>query len=443
MDWHLLLSAERLGRSTNKSEELGRSAFHKDYDRIIFSGAFRRLGRKTQVHPVSSNDLIHTRLTHSLEVASVGRSLGMQVGEMLRDVLPEWCSSVDLGVIVQSACLAHDIGNPPFGHSGEDAFRYWFAQASEKGWLDEMEEAQRADFLNFEGNAQGLRILTQLEYHQNEGGMRLTYATLGSYLKYPWVSRYAEASGYKKCKFGCYQSELPLLEQIATKLGLPQVSNGRWQRHPLVYLLEVADDICYGLIDLEDGIEMDLLEYREVEELLLSLIGDDVPEIYQQLNASTSRRRQLAILRGKAIEHMTNAAAEAFVAQQDALLRGELVGDLAEYMKGASKDCIVKAKTIAREKIFQDKQKTLHEIGAYTTLEILLNSFCGAALELYRTGNLSFKNKRIFDLLGHDVPTEDWTLYQSIMRMIDFIAGMTDNYATEMAKEMTGRSSPM
>lgn len=440
MDWQSLLSPKRLGKITVSPDELGRSPFHKDYDRIVFSGAFRRLGRKTQVHPVASNDLIHTRLTHSLEVASVGRSLGMLVGELLRDNLPDWCLPIDLGVIVQSACLAHDIGNPPFGHSGEDAFRYWFAQTIQKGWFDDMTEAERTDFINFEGNAQGFRILTQLEYHQKEGGMRLTYATLGSYLKYPWISRYAEADGYKKCKFGCYRSEVPLLTQIAGHLGLPKVAEGRWQRHPLVYLLEVADDICYGLIDLEDGIEMDLLAYSEVEKLLLDLIGDDVPEIYQQLSFSTSRRRKLAILRGKAIEHLTNAAAQAFVEQQPALLKGELIGDLAEYMDTASKECILKAKKLAREKIFQDKQKTLHEIGAYTTLEVLLNNFCGAAVELHYKGTLSFKNKRIFDLLGHDVPTQAWTLYQSIMRMIDFIAGMTDNYATEMSKEMTGRS---
>lgn len=185
MDWQTLLTRERLGKPVHSNDELGRSAFHKDHDRIIFSGAFRRLGRKTQVHPVSSNDHIHTRLTHSLEVACVGRSLGMRVGEILREELPEWCDPSDLGVIVQSACLAHDIGNPPFGHSGEDAIRNWFQQAAGRGWLDEMSDAERSDFLHFEGNAQGFRVLTQLEYHQFDGGTRLTYATLGTYLKYP------------------------------------------------------------------------------------------------------------------------------------------------------------------------------------------------------------------------------------------------------------------
>lgn len=443
MDWHTLLNRERLGKTSHSAEELGRSPFHKDHDRIIFSGAFRRLGRKTQVHPVSSNDHIHTRLTHSLEVSCVGRSLAMRVAQMIRPDLPQWCEPSDLGMIVQSACLAHDIGNPPFGHSGEDAIRHWFQHAARNGWLDSMSEAQRADFLNFEGNAQGFRVLTQLEYHQFDGGMRLTYATLGAFSKYPWSSKHASAQGYKKHKFGSYQSELPLLEQIAQKLGIPKLDDEHWARHPLVYLVEAADDICYGLIDLEDGIEMDLLDYAEVEALLLDLVGDDLPETYRLLGPNDSRRRKLAILRGKAIEHLTNAAAQAFVDQLPALMAGTLQGDLVEHMNGPAKTCVISAKALAREKIFQDKRKTLHEIGAYTTLEILLNAFCGAALELHTQGTLSFKNKRIFDLLGQAAPQPHWSLYTSFMRIIDFIGGMTDSYATEMAREMTGRSSPV
>ena len=443
MDWHTLLNRERLGKTSHSAEELGRSPFHKDHDRIIFSGAFRRLGRKTQVHPVSSNDHIHTRLTHSLEVSCVGRSLAMRVAQMIRPDLPQWCEPSDLGMIVQSACLAHDIGNPPFGHSGEDAIRHWFQHAARNGWLDSMSEAQRADFLNFEGNAQGFRVLTQLEYHQFDGGMRLTYATLGAFSKYPWSSKHASAQGYKKHKFGSYQSELPLLEHIAQKLGIPKLDDEHWGRHPLVYLVEAADDICYGLIDLEDGIEMDLLDYAEVEALLLDLVGDDLPETYRLLGPNDSRRRKLAILRGKAIEHLTNAAAQAFVDQLPALMAGTLQGDLVEHMNGPAKTCVISAKALAREKIFQDKRKTLHEIGAYTTLEILLNAFCGAALELHTQGTLSFKNKRIFDLLGQAAPQPHWSLYTSFMRIIDFIGGMTDSYATEMAREMTGRSSPV
>lgn len=187
---------------------------------------------------------------------------------------------------------------------------------------------------------------------------------------------------------------------------------------------------------------MELLDYAEVESLLLDLVGDDLPETYRQLGPKDSRRRKLAILRGKAIEHLTNAAARAFVEQEPALLAGSLPGDLVEHMHGPAKHCVQRAKAMAREKIFQDKRKTLHEIGAYTTLEILLNSFCGAALEQYGRSTPSFKNQRILDLLGNNAPEPDWTLYRAFLRVIDFIAGMTDSYATEMAREMTGRSSP-
>lgn len=234
-----------------------------------------------------------------------------------------------------------------------------------------------------------------------------------------------------------------MLEQIARKLGLPQIEEQRWARHPLVYLMEAADDICYALIDLEDGLEMELLDYPEVESLLLSLVGDDLPETYRQLGPGDSRRRKLAILRGKAIEHLTNAAARAFVEQQDALLSGQLQGDLVEHMHGPAKRCVLQAKDMARKKIFQDKRKTLHEIGAYTTLEILLNSFCGAALEQHGGRTPSFKSRRVLDLLGNNAPNPSASLHSSFLRMIDFIAGMTDSYASEMAREMTGRSSPV
>ena len=438
MDWETLLCRERLGKPVASTEELGRTPFHKDHDRVIFSDAFRRLGKKTQVHPVSSNDHIHTRLTHSLEVSCVGRSLGMRVGEILRNDLPDWCAPADLGVIIQAACLAHDIGNPPYGHSGEDAIRHWFHKADAQGWLQDMSPSQRQDFLNFEGNAQGFRVLTQLEYHQFDGGMRLTYATLGAFLKYPWTSRHADDAGYKKHKFGCYRGEYPLLAKIADKLQLPQLGEGHWARSPLVYLVEAADDICYALIDLEDGLEMELLRYEEVEALLLDLVGDDLPQTYRLLGPRDSTRRKLAILRGKAIEHLVNAAAETFIAQQQALLAGSLSGDLVSHMPDAARRCVQNAKLMARERIFQDKRKTLHEIGAYSTLETLLEAFCGAVNEQQSGHSLSFKHRRILDLLGNSAPKPDWDRYTSYMRVIDFIAGMTDLYAADMAARIRG-----
>ena len=440
MDWQHLLNRERLGKAHYDDAELGRTPFHKDHDRVIFSEAFRRLGRKTQVHPVSSNDHIHSRLSHSLEVSCVGRSLGMRVAEQLRDELPSWCDPSDLGMIVQSACLAHDIGNPPFGHSGEDAVRSWFQQAASRGWLDNMDDAQRNDFLNFEGNAQGFRLLTKLEYHKYDGGMRLTYATLGSFLKYPWSSRYAQTHGHAKHNFCCYQSELPQMAAIAEKLRLPLLEDQRWGRHPLVYLMEAADDICYGLIDLEDGLEMGLLDYAEIEQLLLELLNGDLPNTYRQLGSNASERRKLAILRGKAIDHLTAAASQAFIDHHRELLQGTLSGDLVQHMASRAQTCVLTAKNLANEKIFQDKRKTIHEVAAYSTLELLLNAFCGALLDHHRGQGGSLKSRRTLDLLGHNAPAPEDSLYTGLQRIVDFISGMTDSYASRLAREIGGQA---
>ncbi|MFY0701449.1 MAG: deoxyguanosinetriphosphate triphosphohydrolase [Bermanella sp.] len=436
MDWKTLLNAKRFGE--HESAELGesRTPFHKDHDRVIFSSSFRRLERKTQVHPLSDNDHIHSRLTHSLEVSCVGRSLGAQVGEMLGDRLPAGLSPADLGAIVQAACLAHDIGNPPFGHTGEDAIRHWFRDSKNAAFLSGLSTEQVKDFQTFEGNAQGLRILTQLEYHRFDGGMRLTYATLGSFLKYPWHSGYQDP--LKGEKFGVYQSELAFLNEIAQEVGLIKIEQNRYCRHPLVYLMEAADDICYAIIDLEDGVEMNLLQYTEVESLLLGLIGEDVPSSYFKTTSEDPARRRLAILRGKAIEIMVNAVADAFIEQEQALLSGQLSGDPIALTNPKVADCIAQAKNMAREKIFKDPKKALIEIGAYTTLGSLLESFLTAVDEVLAGDGVSYKSQRILDLIGRHAPQAGWDKYRSYLRVVDYIAGMTDAYAVELAQAIRG-----
>lgn len=434
MNWTQLLSASRLGSHRSSREEPGRSPFHKDHDRIVFSGSFRRLGRKTQVHPLASNDHIHTRLTHSLEVGCVGRSLGMLAGERLKNHLPTWISPADLGVIVQAACLAHDIGNPPFGHAGEYAIRDWFQQAEGQGLLQGLSSLERQDLLTFEGNAQGFRVVTQIEYQQFSGGMRLTHATLGAMLKYPWTVEHAGTKG----KFSAFQSERELLAQTAQALGLIQHSDGCWARHPLVYLVEAADDICYALLDLEDGLEMDILQYEEVAEILTS-IGQGQPEGFAQLEGA-SRRRRIAALRGQAMEKMVDAVTEVFVEQQKALLQGELPADLIDICAPSIADGIRQAKQLARDRIFRNQRKAKLEIGAYTTLGTLLETFCEACNALHqRSGPLSFKHQRVLALIGENMPEENWPLYASYRRALDFIGGMTDNYAVDVAQEMNGQ----
>ncbi|MCP1314780.1 MULTISPECIES: deoxyguanosinetriphosphate triphosphohydrolase [unclassified Halomonas] len=436
MRWEQLLSPRRLhDKRSSSNREIGRTPFHKDHDRIVFSGSFRRLGRKTQVHPLTENDHIHTRLTHSLEVGCVGRSLGMIVGELLSDHLPEWITPADLGVIVQTACLGHDIGNPPFGHAGEYAIRDWFRRAEGSGLLDGMTDAEREDLLTFEGNAQGFRVITQIEYNQFNGGMRLSAATLGTLLKYPWTVRYGGRMG----KFGCYQSEQPLLEEVAEAVGLLPQGEQRWCRHPLAWLVEAADDICYALLDLEDGLEMGILRYEEVVEILRQIAGEFPPEYQAMLERNVSQRRRIALLRGAAMERAVNEVGSVFVQNEQALLSGTLSDDLLELCHPDLGWGVQAAKQLARERIFQNERKAKLEIGAYTTLGILLEAFIGAAHELHHTGQSSFKHQRVLALIGENTPLPSWTLYDSYRRMLDFIGGMTDHYAVDLAQEMGGR----
>ncbi len=442
MSWERLLDPGRLHdrrgeRPGGGRDEIGRSPFHKDHDRIVFAGSFRRLGRKTQVHPLTDNDHIHTRLTHSLEVGCVGRSLGMIVGERLSGRLPGWITPADLGVIVQAACLGHDIGNPPFGHAGEYAIRDWFARAEAdgSGLLEGLSALERQDLLTYEGNAQGFRIVTQVEYNQFRGGMRLTTATLGTLLKYPWTVEHGGAAG----KFGCYQSERELLAEVAERLGLLPRGEGRWCRHPLAWLVEAADDICYALLDLEDGLEMGILRYEEVAGILIQIAGGEPVDYAAMQRHGVSQRRRIAALRGAAMERAVNDVGAVFVQHEAELLSGRLKDDLLELCHPDLGWGVKAAKQLARERIFQNERKAKLEIGAYTTLGILLEAFIGAAHELHHHGRSTFKHQRVLALIGENTPRPSWTLYDSYRRMLDFIGGMTDHYAVDLAQEMGGR----
>ncbi|KPC54066.1 deoxyguanosinetriphosphate triphosphohydrolase [Amantichitinum ursilacus] len=436
MDWHRLLSANRLGaaRDNAPDDELSRSDFHKDHDRIVFSSPFRRLGRKTQVHPLTENDHVHTRLTHSIEVGCVGRSLGLIVGEQLRHELPAHISPYDLGAIIQAACLAHDIGNPPFGHAGEYAIRDWFRRDDHAYLLQNLSPNERRDLQTFEGNAQGFRVVTQLENHRFEGGMRLTYATLGTTLKYPWTSEFAGEKG----KFSCYQSETHLLEQVALELGLPEVAPGRWARHPLSYLMEAADDICYAILDLEDGIEIGMLPYDTVEPLLMKICGGDTELLQMEVAAAPSVRRKISLLRGKAIGRCVTEVAKAFIKNHKKLLAGEFSGDMLGDCPASLRHGIAEAKQLARDQIFNARRKVEIEVGSFTCLDILLDAFCNAAWQLRVSPELPFRMKRILDLMEYNAPKKEWPIYQTYGRVLDFIGGMTDNYATYLAQQVGG-----
>lgn len=412
---------------------MGRSHFHKDHDRVVFSSAFRRLGRKTQVHPLSLNDHIHTRLTHSIEVASVGRSLGLMVGARIADDLPPWVTPSDLAAIVQAACLAHDIGHPPFGHAGEYAIRDFFQRHVDGDLLCELSKEELRDLCLFEGNAMGFRVVTQTEYHQFAGGMRLTYPTLGALMKYPWTARHAGA----KEKFGCFLTEQSQLHAIADKLQLPRKDEDQYARHPLVFLLEAADDICYTILDLEDALELGILQYDEVEAVILQLCGLN-SAIEYGANERLSPRRRISALRGRAMDCMLHSALKAFMSNKTAIMQGSYRGELLlqgdqEVAKGVSA-----GKRLAQQKVFRNARKSELEIGAFSTLGTLLDVFCHAVFEQHHNEHPSFRARRVLDLMGANAPDAHTSLYHAYMRVLDYVGGMTDNYATYLAHQIGG-----
>ncbi len=433
MDWAQLLTPHRAHHELTGTPEPGRSHFHKDHDRIVFSSAFRRLGRKTQVHPLSLNDHIHTRLTHSIEVGSVGRSLGIMAGEALADELPPWITPADLGAIVQAACLGHDIGHPPFGHAGEYAIRDFFRRHRGGALLAELSPTERDDLCTFEANAHGFRVVSQTEYHQFQGGMRLTYPTLGTLMKYPWTSEHAGS----REKFGCFQSERALFNDVARKLGLLPEGIDKYCRHPLCFLLEAADDICYTILDLEDALELNILQYEAVEQILLQLCGWEAPHEYAQ-DKRLSPRRRISAFRGRAMERMLNSALQAFLNNLPAILAGTYQGEL--LLNGDSDVAagVRAGKKLAYEQVFRNARKSELEIGAFSTIGTLLEVFGQSVHEQHRSPNTSFRAKRVLDLMGGNAPEPGQPLYQAYMRVLDYVAGMTDQYATYLAHQIGG-----
>lgn len=440
MRWLELLSTVRIG-SKKQSTELARSPFHKDYDRIIFSQSFRQLNRKTQVHPLTQHDGIHTRLTHSLEVSCIGRSLGMLAAEKIKDNLPAWISPADVGAIIQAACLAHDIGNPPFGHAGEYAIREWFDDASHTDFLKDLSSEQEADVRQFEGNAQGLRLLTKIDYHPYDGGMRLTYATLGAYLKYPWLSEAIDPTGNtpasRRPKFGCYQSEKEILQEIAEQLGLIQLGEYHYCRHPLTYLLEAADDICYALIDLEDGISLNMLSYAEVEPVFLNLLGEyGAPE---EINMPyTTWQQKIAALRGRVLKRLVDEVTTAFARHQQKILMGQLQGSLLGYCSADIEIGINRAKELARDKIFEHPQKAGLEIIAHQSLQTILDAFIPLTTP-HKT--LSFKEQRLMAILKRSGAQFSADHYDNIMQVLDIVSKFSDHQAYNLAQELHGNKA--
>ncbi len=448
MDWNRLLSRVRLGLSRQHPDSEARTDFQRDFDRIVFSSAFRRLQDKTQVFPLSQSDYVRTRLTHSLEVSSVGRSLGTMVGDRvirrhaLKGVYPQ-----DFGAVVAAACLAHDIGNPPFGHAGEDAIRLWFTTSTTgRRVLESLTEAQQQDFLRFEGNAQGFRIITRLQSPDNRGGMQLTCATLGAFTKYPRASRLTvePPPGIPFRKFGFFQDDRDLFAETAGELGLTPVAPDAWNRHPLAWLVEAADDICYRIIDVEDAFRLQQLGFERVRDLLLPLTGE--PEhARQKMRHLTRSREKIEYLRAKAIGAIIDQAHQCFMDHEEGILAGNLTGELLDLIPAAAamralKDC-------GETQVYVSRPVVEVEAAGFEVLGGLLEAFVTTVDDLAAHGSHASPKSR---MLIHLIP-EQFTgpsrqpaadLYQRVLAITDFVAGMTDSYAVTLFKKLTGISLP-
>lgn len=444
MNWDQLLLSKRLGRE-EKYNQITRSEFHRDYDRIIFSSAFRRLQDKTQVFPLAHIDYVRTRLTHSLEVASVGRSLGLEIGAYLSEQkLINNCTDVDIAGVVATACLAHDIGNPPFGHSGEDAIQEWFTKKQGQQAIHGLSQQQKLDFLNFEGNAQGFRILTKLQHPDNIGGLQLTLSSLASLMKYPVNSltshSYKNELGICAKKFGFFQSEENLYHKIAHDLSLLKTPKGGYYRHPLSYLVEAADDICYHFIDLSDGFRLKHVSYQEVEDLILDFHGKNKDKILNRIKDLHDEKEKVEYLCGSTISGIIKEVIQEFIQNERLILQGLYPYELISQIP--SKNKMKQLLILTAKRIYQAQEVLEIEAAGFEILggllSILHETFC-SVLE----GN-SKRSKKILQLIpkqfldANDLPYQD--KYKMMMSITDFISGMTDSYAVSMYQKLKGIS---
>jgi dGTPase len=450
MQWPGLLSRKRLGSQQAPTESTLRTDFQRDLDRIVFCSAFRRMQDKTQVFPLSRVDYVRTRLTHSLEASSIGRSLGTLVGEQViaRHRLQGFEAS-DFGDIVAAACLAHDIGNPPFGHSGEDAFRHWARQGSYgRRRVEVLRGSEREDFLAFEGNAQGFRILARLQNPDNPGGLQLTSATLAAFTKYPresWLGG-SNFGGVGAKKFGFVAEDRELFEQVADAVGLIRRDQNHaiWCRHPLAFLVEAADDISYRVIDIEDGFRLGYLSLEEVESLFLEVTGNDA-RLQARLRRLSDDKGRVEFLRAKVINEAINQTVAAFLDQEAAILAGELESPLLAAI--ASRRAMERLIEVAQARIYCVPEVVEIQAAGFQVIGDLLERFVGALDDIAEHGEAATAESR---MLSHLVPRQfqggrdglALGFYPRLLSLTDFVSGMTDSYAVSLYKKVTGISLP-
>lgn len=444
MQWEELLSLRRQGDINKRlriEQDETRLGFEVDYDRVIFSSAFRSLQDKTQVIPLSKTSFVHTRLTHSLEVSVVGRSLGRTVGKAILEKHPHLLKVHgyqfnDFGAIVAAAALAHDIGNPPFGHSGEKAIGNYFSTGKGKRFKPQLTEKEYQDLVDFEGNANGFKILTESK-NGVEGSLRLSYATLGAFMKYPKESLPKKPTKHiADKKYGVFQSERDFFIEIAEELGLQKRSENSdvsYSRHPLAYLVEAADDICYTIIDFEDGINLGLIEEEFALEYLINLVRENIyTEKYNSLTKSSDR---LAYLRALAINTLVAEAANVFIENEEAILKGEFSESLLDKSKyKAQIEDIIK---ISIEKIYKSNEVTDKEIAGYKILNTLLDVFTTSAENSYNN-SLSHFDRLILNDLDITIGGNS-SVYDYLIESCNYISRLTDGNALLKFQKISGK----
>ena len=441
MNWNQLISNKRFGLEVlHEERKEDRTEFQRDYDRLIFSSPFRRLQNKTQVFPLPGSIFVHNRLTHSLEVSCVGRSLGNDVANLLLKKHPELTTShlSEIGAIVSAACLAHDMGNPPFGHSGEKAIGTYFSERKGLSLKPLLSSAEWNDLTHFEGNANAFRLLTHQFRGRRPGGFVLTYSTLASIVKYPFSSQLAG----EKQKFGFFLSEQKDYERIANELGITRISKDdepiRYARHPLVFLVEAADDICYQMMDIEDAHKLKILTAQETKELYSCFFTKErLKRIHKICQIVTDTNEQIAYLRSSAIGVLTKACVEAFVNHEEEILNGTFQGTLIKNISAPIREAYEKCSQTSFAKIYCAKDVLDIELAGYQVITTLVDLM----IEAVRFPHKAY-SQLLINRVSHQYDMQAPTLYGKIQAVLDYISGMTDIYALDLYRKINGNSLP-
>ncbi|KFF21619.1 deoxyguanosinetriphosphate triphosphohydrolase [Chryseobacterium sp. JM1] len=444
MNLNQIFTNQRTGN--NPHTKASRTDFQRDFDRIIFSSAFRRLQNKTQVFPLPGSVFVHNRLTHSLEVSSVGRSLGSIIGEFIFDAykneLTEDSKNFylhNLGNVIAAACLCHDVGNPAFGHSGEDAIASYF-ERNEKDLKQKFNEKEWADLVNFEGNANAIRVLAQRQQGKDEGGIQLTFSTLASIAKYPCEAVAKKKGIIHRKKFGFFQNEKDIFLEIAkaTNLIVENEEPYIFKRHPFVWLVEAADDICYNIIDMEDAHRLGIVSTSDCENLFFELIkseSSDMDKVKNKLASISNENEKISYLRAKAINALINKSLEIYKHNFETILKGNLDNGLLDIYKSENR-ALQDIEAFSIEKIYNHKAVVEIENAGYNVMYELLDHFIPSILK--PEDERKSYDKKALKLLPRQFVYEEGTDYQKVLGVIDFVSGMTDNFATDLYRKIKG-----